>query len=276
MRRVYLGKDAPVRDKEHPPGVAGFSCPSEDAVLFGIVYYAEGRQNPTVVLCHGFPGMEKNYDLAHILRQSGFNVVIFSYRGSWGSRGAFSFSGVAIDTFNIVRQITQKKMPGASRFDPARVVLIGHSMGAFAVFRAAADLPKVKDVGLLSVWNIGSDARKSRIDPAVKVRVDTVLIGAGCLGGTSRASLWNEMLRKEDDFDLHRLVLPFESKRVLMVGAKEDVAVPVLEHQKPLSRALRQNGAFVTEKTLPGDHTFSSKRYAVAKILLNWLADGGY
>ena len=81
--------------------LAGFSCPSDDGVLFGSVYYAEGKGNPTILICHGFPGLEKNCDLAQTLHQARFNVITFSYRGAWGSRGVFTFAGTAWDVANI-------------------------------------------------------------------------------------------------------------------------------------------------------------------------------
>lgn len=44
--------------------------------LNGIVYLANGAgPHPTVVLLHGFPGNEKNLDLAQALRRDGFNVL---------------------------------------------------------------------------------------------------------------------------------------------------------------------------------------------------------
>jgi pimeloyl-ACP methyl ester carboxylesterase len=276
MRKVYIGKDNPVLDREHLPGVAGFSCASGNVCIFGIVYYAEGLRNPTVVLCHGFPGMEKNGDIAHNLRQAGFNAVIFSYRGAWGSQGFFSFSGTVEDTRNIVCHVMRRKLPEPDRFDPARVVLVGHSMGAFAAFKAAAGLPAVRDVALLTVWNIGLDAARIKRDEETKKRVDYILEGAGCLAGTTRAALLNEMLHNADAFDLQNDVSALRGRRVLLLGAKGDLFTPGGLHQELLAKALRREGSFVSEELLPGDHAFSTKRRAVSRVLLKWLAEGGY
>jgi pimeloyl-ACP methyl ester carboxylesterase len=276
MKKVFLGKDSPVLDREHPPGVAGFSCPSGGVCIFGLVYYAEGFCNPTVILCHGFPGMEKNSDIAQSLRQAGFNVVIFSYRGAWGSQGFFSFSGAVEDTQNVVRHIMRKKLPEPDRFDSGRVVLVGHSMGAFAAFKAAAALPEIRDVALLTVWNIGLDAARMRQDEETKKRVNYILEGAGCLAGVTRAALLNEMLHNADDFDLQRDVPAFRERRVLLVGATEDVFTPGGLHQGLLAEALRREGSSVSEKFLASDHVFSVKRNALSRALLNWLAGGGY
>jgi pimeloyl-ACP methyl ester carboxylesterase len=276
MRKVRIGKDNPVLDKEHPPGVAGFSCASGNVGIFGLVYYAEGLRNPTVILCHGFPGMEKNGDIAQILRQAGFNAVVFSYRGAWGSQGSFSFSNAVEDARNIVRHVTRKKLPEPDRFDPARVVLLGHSMGAFAAFKAAAELPAVRDIALLTVWNIGLDAWRIGRDDETKKRVSYILEGAGCLAGATRAALLNELLRKADAFDLQNDAPAFKGRRVLLLGAKEDLFTPGGLHQKLLAKALRREGGLVSEKSLAGDHVFSAKRNAVSRALLKWLAEGGY
>jgi pimeloyl-ACP methyl ester carboxylesterase len=276
MRKVYLGRDNPVLDREHPPGIAGFSCASGSVGIFGLVYYAEGFRNPTVVLCHGFPGMEKNGDIAQNLRQAGFNVVIFSYRGAWGSQGAFSFSGAVEDTLNIVRHVARKKLPEPDRFDSGRIVLAGHSMGAFAAFKAAAALPAIRDIALLTVWNIGLDAGRARRDEETKKRVDYILEGAGCLAGATRAGLLNEMLQNADAFDLQDDAPAFRGRRVLLLRAKEDLFTPGGLHQELLAKALRREGSFVSEKSLAGDHVFSAKRNAVSRALLKWLAEGGY
>ncbi len=57
------------------------------------MYIAAGAgPHPVVVLLHGFPGNEKNLDLAQAIRREGWDVLYFDYRGSWGTKGAFSFT----------------------------------------------------------------------------------------------------------------------------------------------------------------------------------------
>jgi pimeloyl-ACP methyl ester carboxylesterase len=276
MFEVRLGEDNPVLDREHPPGLAGFSCVSEGEILFGVTYYAEGLRNPTAVMCHGLPGIDKNHDIAQILRQAGFNVVIFAYRGAWGSWGLFSFSGCVEDTRNVLRHVQRGKLPEPFRFDPERIVFVGHSMGAFAAFKAASGLPEIRDIALMAVWNIGSDAKRVREDEAAGRRLTQILSGAGCLTGVTRGALLNEMFEKAEDFDLTNDASAFEGRRVLLIGADEDAFTPAALHQRPLAEALRGGKALVSEKTLACDHAFSCKRNAVARALLQWLSEGGY
>lgn len=62
--------------------------------MSGLIYIASGAgPHPTVILLHGYPGNEKNLDLAQSLRREGWNVLFFHYRGAWGSEGEFSLTG---------------------------------------------------------------------------------------------------------------------------------------------------------------------------------------
>ena len=52
-------------------------------MLAGMMLGANGQgPHPTIVLLHGFPGNEKNLDLAQSLRRAGYNVLFFHYRGA--------------------------------------------------------------------------------------------------------------------------------------------------------------------------------------------------
>ncbi|GHV36421.1 hypothetical protein FACS1894187_10990 [Synergistales bacterium] len=277
MRKVVLGRDSPILDRETPPGVAGFSCLSDTSLIFGTVYYAEGLNNPTVVVCHGFPSIDKNNDIAFILRQAGFNVVIFSYRGAWGSGGGFSFYGAVEDTINILHHIAQKKTDLTSRFDSERIILMGHSMGVFVALKAAAAFKNVRDIALCAAWNIGADATLMTRNAEDRTRVDFILGGAGRLAGASRSSLLNEMLQHADDYDLRRDVPSLCGRNVLLVGASEDVLTPINLHHNVLASEMRKyKECLLTEKILPCDHVFTSKRNALYRVILKWLEACGY
>ncbi|MEO6228194.1 MAG: hypothetical protein ABIO61_10130 [Thermomonas sp.] len=67
--------------------------PSHGAKLNALMYVAAGaKPHPTVILLHGFPGNERNLDLAQDIRRAGWNVLYFNYRGAWGTPGDFSFA----------------------------------------------------------------------------------------------------------------------------------------------------------------------------------------
>ena len=77
-----------------------FQLPSHGAKLNALAYVAAGGgPHPVVIILHGFPGNEKNLDLAQTIRRAGWDVLYFDYRGSWGSPGDFSFTP-SIETLN--------------------------------------------------------------------------------------------------------------------------------------------------------------------------------
>jgi predicted alpha/beta-fold hydrolase len=45
---------------------------------------------PGVLLLHGIPGTEQNHDVAYALRDEGVAVLLFHYRGCWGSSGSYA------------------------------------------------------------------------------------------------------------------------------------------------------------------------------------------
>jgi len=64
----------------------------------GVLYLAQGKgPHATVLFLHGFPGNEKNIDLAQAVRRAGLNALVFYYRGAWGSDGQYSRSHVLED-----------------------------------------------------------------------------------------------------------------------------------------------------------------------------------
>src|SRR5271167_766046 len=83
----------PPADKAHPAAMTVLHIPSHGVLINGLVYSPAGAgPHPTLVICHGLPGNEKNLDLAQAVRRAGWNAVTFNYRGSWGSPGPFRFA----------------------------------------------------------------------------------------------------------------------------------------------------------------------------------------
>ena len=81
--------DPPV-DVAHPAHSMVLHIPSHGVLINGLMYSPSGAgPHPTLVICHGLPGNEKNLDLAQAVRRAGWNAVTFNYRGSWGSPGNF-------------------------------------------------------------------------------------------------------------------------------------------------------------------------------------------
>src|ERR1700689_3651055 len=106
-----------------PASMESFQIPSHGALLNAFVYVAAGvGPHPAVVLLHGFPGNERNLDLAQDMRRAGWDVLYFNYRGSWGSPGDFSFSHAIEDPTRALACLPQPPMTKVLRLDPSRIV----------------------------------------------------------------------------------------------------------------------------------------------------------
>jgi uncharacterized protein len=132
----------PAPDKAYPAAMQTFQIPSHGVMLNALAYIAEGPgPHPVVVLLHGFPGNEKNLDLAQAIRRDGWDVVYFDYRGSWGSPGDFSFTHSIEDTQAAIAYLRDAAHAKKLRADASYLVLIGHSMGGFMARYVGAQDP---------------------------------------------------------------------------------------------------------------------------------------
>jgi pimeloyl-ACP methyl ester carboxylesterase len=81
--------------KDSPAGFMELQINSAGSLMQGFMYKANGsRPHPTLLLLHGFPGNERNLDLAQAVRAHGWNVIYFNYRGSWGQPGRIFFQAL--------------------------------------------------------------------------------------------------------------------------------------------------------------------------------------
>ena len=145
-------------DKTHPAGSSELFIPSANSLLAGIIYRPNGSEkHPTLLLLHGFPGNERNLDLAQVIRAHGWNVIYFNYRGSWGSQGKFSFKNCVEDVSNVVAFCN--KYQDSLKIDTSNIVFFGHSMGGWVCLKALEQLPQIKKGFALSTWNIYGDLK---------------------------------------------------------------------------------------------------------------------
>jgi len=109
----------PPPDKEFPAAAEAPDVMSHGARLNAVFYIASGRgPHPAVLLMHGFPGNDKNLDLAYAIRRAGWNVLIPHYRGSWGSTGTFSFTNAIEDTQAAIQFLRDAENVKKYRMDP--------------------------------------------------------------------------------------------------------------------------------------------------------------
>src|ERR1700730_19055273 len=146
----------PPADSAHPAAMTVLHIPSHGARINGLVYSPPGAgPHPTLVICHGLPGNEKNLDLAQAVRRAGWNAVTFNYRGSWGSPGAFRFAQNLEDADAVLAFLRDPATATRLGIDTRRIALAGHSMGGWVVSQTAAKDHALLGAILISAADMG-------------------------------------------------------------------------------------------------------------------------
>ena len=146
----------PPADKAHPAKMTVIHIPTHGLLINGVVYSPTGAgPHPTIVICHGLPGNEKNLDLAQALRRAGWNAVTFNYRGSWGSPGNFRFAQNLEDAKAVLAFLRDSANATTLGVDTSRMVLAGHSMGGWVVAHTAAQDHGLMGAILISAADMG-------------------------------------------------------------------------------------------------------------------------
>ena len=264
----------PVPDKANPAAMQSVQIPSHGALLNGLVYIASGAgPHPTVILLHGFPGNERNLDLAQAIRRDGWNVLYFNYRGSWGSPGDFSFTRSIEDTHSAIAFLRDPANATRFRSDPKSIVLIGHSMGGFMTLQASANDPAIKAIATISAADFGISRLQSlpadQHDAAVKgLAAHLASEGMAPLAGTTPESLANELITNAAKWNFVGLA-PNLATRPILVLTSDDGLAPAND---AFVEALRKAGnQQVQEIHIATDHAYSDHRIALEKDILDYL-----
>ena len=230
--------------------------------------------HPLVVLLHGFPGNERNLDLAQDIRRAGWDVLYFDYRGSWGSPGDFSFAHSIEDTAAAVDYLRTPEMARVLHLDASRVVLLGHSMGGFMAVQDAATDSNILGVVLISAADLGG-----RIPQPLSRDRETASIaelsaayereGMAPLSGCTAEGLARELLANAAPWSFATKVAALKTRPVLIVSSNDAYA----HSNQAFAAALRRAGDSRVETLhLATDHAYSDQRTALSGAVLQWLA----
>lgn len=270
---AYLTAD-PAPDKQNPAAMQSLQLPSHGAQLNAIVYVAAGAApHPIVILLHGFPGNERNLDLAQTLRRAGYDVLYFNYRGAWGSPGDFSFTHAFEDTQAAIAYLRDPANATKLRSDPKNILLIGHSMGGMIAANVAAADPEIRFVGLISAANMAGNALpivKANQQEAALPRFAQRLAAEGIapLAGCTPESLVRDLYAHAAAWNIPDLAPKLATRPVFILTSDDGLAGPADE----LAANLRKLGdAQVRVAHLPTDHAYSDHRIALQLQVLSAL-----
>jgi pimeloyl-ACP methyl ester carboxylesterase len=266
--------DPVIVDAKFPPSMIPFVINSGGSNLNAIVYVVQGSgPHPTVLLLHGFPGNEKNHDLAQAIRRAGWNVVFFHYRGAWGSQGNFSLDHCLEDTSTALMFLRNEINAKRFRVDTGKIALVGHSMGGFMALRTIVDDPNLVGAVWIAGGNIsefGSWASKSTENKTLYER--SVQESSAPLKGIDIEHFVTDVMEHLTKWDLRTHAEVLAERKLFMIGASNDEEVPLDMHYIPLIAALRRfNPQHLSTVVLDTDHSFSNKRIELAHRIISWL-----
>jgi uncharacterized protein len=254
----------PAPDKAHPARMEVLHIPSGGVEINAVAYLAAGAgSHPTLVLCHGWPGNEKNLDLAQAVRRAGWNVVTFNYRGSWGSPGSFRFTQNPQDARAVLTWLRDPANAAKLAVDPKRLAIMGHSMGGWVTAMVAGDDDGLIGAGLISAANMGYMRGLDR-DGIVKMAAGN----AETLADTSPEKMADELIANRDTFDFLKAA-PGLARKPLLVLSSDDGLAPQTDS---LIDAVRKSGGTrITRYHAATDHGWSDHRIDLAAHVIRWL-----
>lgn len=258
----------PPAQREFPPGLVGLTIPSHGVEMDATLYLAGGGgPHGAVLLLHGLPGYEQNADLAQSMRRAGWNVLIFNYRGTWGTAGSFSQSSAVEDAAQAVRFLRDPANAAKYRIDPQRLVVVGHSFGGFLAGYEGGHDPGILAIAMISAVNLG----KMNADPREReIRLKRWELQLHPVHGTTATELFEEAGRHTKDWDYLQWAEALRARPVLLVEADDQNRADM----QALASALRQKGSMkLEERSVQTDHSFSDHRIGLQAIVVNWLQE---
>lgn len=252
----------PPHDAAHPARMEVLHIPSGGVEINGVAYLAAGEgTHPTLVIAHGWPGNEKNLDLAQAIRRAGWNAVTFNYRGSWGSPGEFHFVQVPEDAANVIAYLRKPEVAAKLDIDPAKIALAGHSMGGWATAQAASTDPMLIGAILISAADMGGIGGRPR------AAVITAAAGNAETLVTTPEKMADELATEISKLPLKDTATGLAKLPVLILSSDDGLAPGT----DALAADIQAAGGKVTKAHEPTDHSWSDRRIRLAALVIDWL-----
>jgi len=254
----------PPKDAAHPAKLVVLHIPSGGVDINGVAYLASGAgPHPTVIVCHGLPGNEKNLDLAQALRRQGWNAITFNYRGSWGSPGAFHFAQNPQDLHAVMAWLRAPEQVKALGIDVTHLAVVGHSMGGWVTAMDGGSEPGVVALAIFSAANIGQVGmmKHDELVPFMNENSET-------LAGTSTTGMADELEHNAATFNFVTKAPSLTHVPLLVMTADDGLA----GMSDALVAAVRKaGGTHVETAHVATDHSWSDRRIDLESRIIRFL-----
>jgi uncharacterized protein len=258
--------DPPV-DTKSPARLEVIHVPTGGVEINGLVYVASGSApHPAFVLFQGLPGNEKNLDLAQAVRRAGWDVVTVNFRGSWGSPGNFRFAQNLQDARATLAFIRSPENAARLSIDVNRIVLCGHSMGAWVTAHTLAHERDVLGAVLISAADMGAMGLRGQKDrgPLIALMNDN----RETLAGVTGESMADELIARGKEWSFDTLTPALSHRKILVLYGNDFVKADSLQLIKDLNAA---GGTTITGQYVVTDHSWSDHRIALESLVIQWL-----
>lgn len=231
--------------------------------LVGIFHAAGAARGPAVLMLHGFTGNKQEtkrifVQEARALARAGISSLRFDFFGCGDSEGAFS--DMTVSTMVADAQASLAWLNARPEVDPARVALLGMSLGGMV---AALTLREVSAFTSVVLWAPVTNPRRLIASRATPVNEQQIMGGgvADFGGWPVGRTFVLEMMAADPVAALQAARLP-----MLVIHGDADASVP-FEDSVVTVDALKMTGHEITFVRLPGcDHGFSSLAW-IAELL---------
>jgi dipeptidyl aminopeptidase/acylaminoacyl peptidase len=252
---------------------------SHGATLHGYFCRAHGEGiHPTIILLHGSPGGNRDVlGLAQAIPRSGWNALVFNYRGFHESEGMASLNHSVEDVFSASDFLKSKEMVTKYRTDTNNIAVAGWSYGGDIALTAAANNPSVKyviSIAAADLSEIARLARKSEEFREMFVQEINDRSRKGLVKSHGGKEQLRELLEDSDKYDLVKHAGKLSEKSILIIGGWKDQYSTIEGHVLPLIRSLQQEGAENTDIVIfDTNHSFEGKETELADAITEWLTD---
>lgn len=271
-----LFEDVKTTDADYPADMATVEIQSNCNRMLGTFFTAQGKgPHPTMLLLHGFPGTENNFDCAHAFNRMGLNILVFHYRGTWGSDGSFSFMHALEDVHAAYSFLCEEQSAATFRIDRNKLIIAGNSVGGFLALSAVADGLDFAACVSISAFDLGTAGLRSIQSESEKETLERLF--ADCIGPTRGATV--EMLMEEVRTYGAQWSLPNRAEQLaqcenlLIAGERDTVGPPSIHHDLLVQKLNRQKNCRTKAYKVDADHSFQDKRIWLTRTIANWLKD---
>lgn len=256
----------PIPDKANPAATIAFSIPTGGVEVNAVLFRAAGvGPHPTVLVLHGWPGNERNLDIARSAQRAGWNAITFNYRGAWGSPGLWTFAHTIEDTEAALAHLRRPEISQGFRINPEQIAVVGHSLGGWLAVRLASVDCQLLGAAAISAPDMGVTGIAAAKDRNAALRF--AIPNTRALAGSTPDLATDELIARGPEWTFSRMLPGLRGQRLLVLSSDDGFK----SYADELVSSATIAGATVESHHAETDHSWSDRRILLQAYVINWL-----